>query len=98
MRTSGRCDATSLYPRNPGPIGPGDGVAQASNASFDAAVFEIRGALLHGATPISIRTVFSMPTLEAMSGEIERMIHEDVATLSDVEVEQLAGSNLVAGA
>jgi amino acid adenylation domain-containing protein len=47
---------------------------------------------------ISIRTVFSMPTLEAMAGEIERMIYEDVATMSDFEAEQLAVSNPVAGA
>ncbi|HYH79872.1 MAG TPA: amino acid adenylation domain-containing protein, partial [Longimicrobium sp.] len=47
---------------------------------------------------ISIRTVFSMPTLEAMAGEIERRIYEDVSTLSEFEVEQLAESNLVAGA
>jgi amino acid adenylation domain-containing protein len=46
---------------------------------------------------ISMRTVFSMPTLEAMAGEIERRIYEDVATLSDFEAEQLAESNLVAG-
>jgi amino acid adenylation domain-containing protein len=36
------------------PIGPGDRVAQASNASFDAAVFEIWGALFHGATLVGI--------------------------------------------
>jgi amino acid adenylation domain-containing protein len=47
---------------------------------------------------ISIRTVFSMPTLEAMAGEIERKIYEDVATMSDSEAEQLAESNPVAGA
>jgi amino acid adenylation domain-containing protein len=45
---------------------------------------------------ISIRTVYSMPTLEAMAGEIERRIYEDVATLSDDEIEQLAESNSVA--
>jgi acyl carrier protein len=47
---------------------------------------------------ISIRTVFSMPTLEAMAGEIERRIYEDVATMSEFEAEQLAESNPVAGA
>ncbi|HYH80098.1 MAG TPA: amino acid adenylation domain-containing protein, partial [Longimicrobium sp.] len=36
------------------PISPGDRVAQASNASFDAAVFEIWGALLNGATLVGI--------------------------------------------
>ncbi|HEU4556397.1 MAG TPA: amino acid adenylation domain-containing protein, partial [Longimicrobium sp.] len=36
------------------PLGPGDRVAQASNASFDAAVFEIWGALFHGATLVGI--------------------------------------------
>jgi acyl carrier protein len=47
---------------------------------------------------ISIRTVFSLPTLEAMAGEIERRIYEDVAAMSDLEAGQLAESNPVAGA
>jgi len=36
------------------PLGPGDRVAQASNASFDAAVFEIWGALAHGAALVGV--------------------------------------------
>jgi amino acid adenylation domain-containing protein len=47
---------------------------------------------------ISIRTVFSMPTLEAMAEEIERRIYEKVSTMPELEAEQLAESNLVAGA
>ncbi|MFL5382180.1 MAG: non-ribosomal peptide synthetase, partial [Longimicrobiaceae bacterium] len=47
---------------------------------------------------ISIRTVFSMSTLEAMAGEIERRIYEDVSALSELEAGQLAGSTPVAGA
>jgi len=39
-----------------------------------------------------------MPTFEAMAGEIERRIHEDVAPTSEFEAEQLAESNPVAGA
>jgi amino acid adenylation domain-containing protein len=46
---------------------------------------------------ISMRAVFSMPTLEAMAGEIERRIYEDVAALSDFEAEQLTESNPIAG-
>ena len=46
---------------------------------------------------ISIRTVFSMPTVEAMAAEIERMIYEDVSTMSEFEAQQLAESNPVAG-
>jgi len=45
---------------------------------------------------ISIRAVFSLPTLEAMAGEIERRIYEDVDTMSDDQAEQLVASNLVA--
>ncbi|HEU4884020.1 MAG TPA: amino acid adenylation domain-containing protein, partial [Longimicrobium sp.] len=47
---------------------------------------------------VSIRTVFSMPALEAMAEEIERMIYEDAVTMSEFEAEQLAGSYPVAGA
>jgi amino acid adenylation domain-containing protein len=45
---------------------------------------------------ISIRDVFSMPTLEAMAGEIERRIYEDIATISSDEAERLLAANLVA--
>jgi hypothetical protein len=47
---------------------------------------------------ISIRTVFSIPTLEAMAGEIERRIHEDAATMFEFEAERLPQPNPVAGA
>jgi len=47
---------------------------------------------------ISIRTVFSMPTLEALAGEIERRIYEEAAAMSEFEAEQLPRSNPVAGA
>ncbi|HEU4881441.1 MAG TPA: amino acid adenylation domain-containing protein, partial [Longimicrobium sp.] len=46
---------------------------------------------------ISIRTVFSMPTLEALAAEIERMIYEDAATMSEFEAEQLPQFNPIAG-
>ncbi|HVG43768.1 MAG TPA: phosphopantetheine-binding protein, partial [Longimicrobium sp.] len=46
---------------------------------------------------ISIPTVFSIPALEAMAGEIERRIYEDVATMSEFEAEQLVESNPFAG-
>ncbi len=47
------------------PLGPGDRVGQASNASFDAAVFEIWGALLHGAVLVGIErdVLLSAPAL-----------------------------------
>jgi amino acid adenylation domain-containing protein len=47
---------------------------------------------------LSIRNVFSLPTLEAMAEEIERRIYEDVANMSEFEAEQLAESHPVAGA
>jgi acyl carrier protein len=46
---------------------------------------------------ISIRTVFSMPTLEAMAGEIERRLYEDIAGMSEDEAAQLVESNPIAG-
>jgi acyl-coenzyme A synthetase/AMP-(fatty) acid ligase/acyl carrier protein len=46
---------------------------------------------------ISIRTVFSMPTLEAMAGEIERMIDEDLPGTPEDEAAGLAASNSIAG-
>jgi amino acid adenylation domain-containing protein len=46
---------------------------------------------------ISIRTVFSMPTLEAMAGEIERMLYEDVPATSEDEAARLAESHPIAG-
>jgi acyl carrier protein len=46
---------------------------------------------------LSIRTVFSMPTLEALAGEIERRIYEEAADLSEFEAEQLLQPNPVAG-
>ncbi|HYR12465.1 MAG TPA: phosphopantetheine-binding protein, partial [Longimicrobium sp.] len=46
---------------------------------------------------ISIRTVFSMPTLEAMAGEIERRLYEDIADMSEDEAAQLVESNPIAG-
>jgi acyl carrier protein len=46
---------------------------------------------------ISIRTVFSMPTLEAMAEEIERILYEDLADLSDDEAAQLVESHPIAG-
>ncbi|HEU4561402.1 MAG TPA: AMP-binding protein, partial [Longimicrobium sp.] len=46
---------------------------------------------------ISIRTVFSKPTLEAIAAEIERRIYEDALTMSEFEAEQLARSYPVAG-
>jgi amino acid adenylation domain-containing protein len=58
------------------PIGPGDRVAQASNASFDAAVFEIWGALVNGAALVGIdrEVLLSAPAL-AEALRRERVTH-----------------------
>jgi acyl-coenzyme A synthetase/AMP-(fatty) acid ligase/acyl carrier protein len=46
---------------------------------------------------LSIRTVFSMPTLEAMAGEIERRVYEDIDAMPEDEAEQLAELTPAAG-
>jgi amino acid adenylation domain-containing protein len=46
---------------------------------------------------LSIRTVFAAPTLEAMAGEIERMVYEDVMEMDDAQAEALAEPNPTAG-
>jgi acyl-coenzyme A synthetase/AMP-(fatty) acid ligase/acyl carrier protein len=46
---------------------------------------------------ISIRTVFLLPTLEAMAGEIERRIYQDVADMTDDEAAQMVESSPGAG-
>jgi len=44
---------------------------------------------------LSIRTVFAMPTLEAMANEVERLVYEDILAMPDDEV--LAGHGPDAG-
>jgi amino acid adenylation domain-containing protein len=47
---------------------------------------EIQGAFT---LDLSIRTVFAMPTLEAMALEVERLVYEDVVAMSEGQAEQL---------
>jgi len=42
---------------------------------------------------LSIRTVFSVPTVRAMAAEIETRIYDDVVALSEPEATQLVGAN-----
>ncbi|HEX6373984.1 MAG TPA: amino acid adenylation domain-containing protein [Longimicrobium sp.] len=39
---------------------------------------------------VSIRTVFALPTLEALAAEVERRIYEDILAMSETEAEQLS--------
>jgi amino acid adenylation domain-containing protein/non-ribosomal peptide synthase protein (TIGR01720 family) len=67
------------------PMGPGDRVAQASNASFDAAVFEIWGALLNGATLVGIDrdVLLSAPALkQALAAERITHLYQTAALFS----------------
>ncbi|HYR11304.1 MAG TPA: amino acid adenylation domain-containing protein, partial [Longimicrobium sp.] len=46
---------------------------------------------------LSIRTVFSQPTLEGMAAEIERMVYADILEMTDEQAEELAGMAAAAG-
>ncbi|HYR08135.1 MAG TPA: amino acid adenylation domain-containing protein, partial [Longimicrobium sp.] len=74
------------------PIGPGDRVAQASNASFDAAVFEIWGALLNGATLVGIGrdVLLSAPRLgQALRGQGITHLYQTAALFNQHVREQV---------
>src|SRR5215207_7196243 len=73
-------------------IGPGDRVAQASNASFDAAVFEIWGALLNGATLVGIDrdVLLSAPLLgQALRGQGISHLYQTAALFNQHVREQV---------
>ncbi|MEW5926734.1 MAG: amino acid adenylation domain-containing protein [Gemmatimonadota bacterium] len=46
---------------------------------------------------ISIHTVFAMPTLEALSAEIERLVYEDILAMPEERAEELHGRASAAG-
>jgi amino acid adenylation domain-containing protein len=74
------------------PMGPGDRVAQASNASFDAAVFEIWGALLNGATLVGIDrdVLLSAPLLgQALRGQGITHLYQTAALFNQHVREQV---------
>ncbi|MEW5931561.1 MAG: amino acid adenylation domain-containing protein, partial [Gemmatimonadota bacterium] len=72
-------------------FGPGDRVAQASNASFDALTFELWGALLNGATLVGIpRDVLLSPPAfrETLRKERITTLYQTTALLNQLSREQ----------
>jgi len=72
-------------------LGPGDRVAQASNASFDALAFETWGALLNGATLVGIsREVLLSPAAlrDTLREEAITTLYQTTALLNQLSREQ----------
>ncbi|HET7230667.1 MAG TPA: amino acid adenylation domain-containing protein, partial [Longimicrobium sp.] len=72
-------------------LGPGDRVAQASNASFDALAFEMWGALLNGATLVGIskETLLSPPALrDVLRDERITTLYQTTALLNQLSREE----------
>ncbi|MEW5928183.1 MAG: non-ribosomal peptide synthase/polyketide synthase, partial [Gemmatimonadota bacterium] len=72
-------------------LGPGDRIAQASNASFDALTFEAWGALMNGATLVGIpRDVLLSPAAfrETLRAERITTLYQTTALLNQLSREQ----------
>jgi amino acid adenylation domain-containing protein/non-ribosomal peptide synthase protein (TIGR01720 family) len=72
-------------------LGPGDRIAQASNASFDALAFETWGALLNGATLVGIPrdVLLSPPALrDLLRAERITTLYQTTALLNQLSREQ----------
>jgi amino acid adenylation domain-containing protein len=72
-------------------FGPGDRIAQASNASFDAMAFEIWGAFLNGATLVGIGrdVLLSSPAMRAfLRDERITTLYQTTALLNQLSREQ----------
>jgi amino acid adenylation domain-containing protein len=72
-------------------LGPGDRIAQASNASFDALTFELWGALLNGATLIGIdKEALLSPTAmgRVLEGQGVTTLYQTTALLNELSSER----------